>query len=72
MRSGKVQTADQRTGLWIIELLTQLGRPLPRAELEPLLQQRGVIPSKCSRAYVGNAVSQLTDRSSTWTGSATG
>jgi hypothetical protein len=37
------------------------GRPLTRAELEPLLRERGVIPAKCSRAYAGNAVSEFSD-----------
>jgi hypothetical protein len=60
--SRKVQTADQRTGLWILELLKQSDRPLTRAEPEALLQERGIIPAKCSRAYVGNAVSEFADK----------
>jgi hypothetical protein len=56
-----IQTAVQRAGLWTIKLLNELGRPLTRAELEPLLRERGIIPSKSSRAYVGNGVSEFAD-----------
>lgn len=51
----------QRAGLWIIKLLNETGRPLTRAELEPILQDRGIIPGKCTRAYVGNAVAEFVD-----------
>lgn len=57
--SEKVQTAVQRAGLWIVKLLNETGRPLTRAELEPMLRERGVIPGKCTRAYVGNAVAEF-------------
>jgi hypothetical protein len=43
-------SAVQRASLWIIKLLTGEGRPLTRAELEPMLRERGVIPDKCTRA----------------------
>jgi hypothetical protein len=56
-----IQTAVQRAGLWTIKLLNELGRPLVRAELEPLLRARGIIPAKCSRAYVGKAVAEFAD-----------
>jgi hypothetical protein len=56
-----IQTAVQRAGLWTIKLLNELGRPLTRAELEPSLRERGIIPAKCSRAYIGNAVADFAD-----------
>jgi hypothetical protein len=59
--SGPVQTAAQRAGLWTIKLLNELRRPVTRAELEPLLRERGAIPAKASRAYVGNAVAEFAD-----------
>jgi hypothetical protein len=55
----KSQTAVQRAGLWIIKLLSDEHRPLTRAELESALRERGIIPAKCTRAYVGNAVSEF-------------
>lgn len=54
-----VQTALQRAGLWIIKLLNETGRPLTRAQLESVLRNRGIIPGKCSRAYIGNAVAEF-------------
>jgi hypothetical protein len=56
-----IQTAVQRAGLWTIKLLNELGRPITRAELEPLLRERKIIPAKCSRAYVGKAVAEFAD-----------
>jgi hypothetical protein len=58
---GKTQTGVQRAGLWIIKLLADEGRPLARAELEPMLQQRGIIPDGATRAYVGKAVAEFAD-----------
>jgi hypothetical protein len=58
---GKTQTAVQRAGLWIIKLLADEGRPLTRAELETMLQQRGIIPDGATRAYVGQAVAASVD-----------
>lgn len=57
----KTQTAVQRTGLWIIKLLNETERPLTRTELEIMLQDHGVIPRKCSRAYVSNAATEFVD-----------
>ncbi|MCS3445924.1 TniQ family protein [Bradyrhizobium elkanii] len=59
--SGKTQTAVQRAGLWIMKLIADGGHPLSRAQLEPMLRDRGIIPGKCTRAYVGNAVSEFSD-----------
>jgi hypothetical protein len=58
---GKTQTAVQRAGLWIIKLIQDEGCPLSRTQLELMLRQRGIIPSKCTRAYVGNAISEFSD-----------
>ncbi|MGY3532286.1 hypothetical protein [Bradyrhizobium sp. USDA 4452] len=58
---GKTQTAVQRAGLWIVKLLTDEGRPLTRAELEPMLRERGIMPGNCTRAYVANAVAEFSD-----------
>lgn len=57
----RTQTAVQRAGLWIIKLLTDERRPLTRAELEAMLRDRGIIPGKCTRAYIGNAVGEFSD-----------
>ncbi|MCP2216223.1 hypothetical protein [Bradyrhizobium elkanii] len=58
----KTQTAVQRAGLWIMKLIADEGRPLTRAELEPMLRDRGIIPGNCTRAYIGNAVAEFPDR----------
>jgi hypothetical protein len=42
----------------MIKLLNETG-PLTRAELEPVLGNRGITPGKCSRAYIGNAVAEF-------------
>jgi TniQ len=59
--SGKSQTTAQRTGLWIIKLLKELGRPLTRAELEPMLQQRGIDLGKTPRSFVGRATAEFSN-----------
>lgn len=58
----KTQTAVQRAGLWIIKLLNETGRPLTRAELEPMLRDRGIMAGKCTRGYFGNAVAEFADQ----------
>jgi hypothetical protein len=55
----KTQTAVQRTGLWIIKLVTDARRPLLRSELEPLLQEHGVISGPCTRGHFGKAVAEF-------------
>jgi hypothetical protein len=57
----RTQTAVQRAGLWIMKLVAAEGRPLTRSELESMLEDRGLIPEDCSRAYIGNAVAEFAD-----------
>lgn len=46
----KIQTAVHRAGLSIRKLLNETSRPLTRAELEPMLRDRGVIPTTIALA----------------------
>jgi hypothetical protein len=69
---GKTQTLAQRVGLWIMDLLTEAGRPLTRFELGPMLLERGVLSGGCIRAYIREAVSEFPDQIIFCTGPATG
>lgn len=41
--------------------MSEADRLLTRAELEPVLQERGIIPDGGTRAYVGKAVAEFAD-----------
>ena len=49
----------QETPLILMLGIEPARQPDLLTEHKPLLQQRGIIPAKCSRAYVGNAVAEF-------------